>query len=382
MIIKTSIYLVILSCVFNVNNLIAQSLNNEKIIKRIVPESGYEWHKKDRVYWPTKEWQTASMEKHGIDPEKMYLADNLAKSDNSLRSLLVVKDGFIVFEKYYYEGGRDKSTEVWSVTKSFTSALVGIAIDQGHIENIDRLMVDYLLSYPDFKKISIKHVLTHTTGLNWNEGSLETWVQSSDWIANVLGRGYFSEQGESFLYSSGNSHLLSALIKKTTGKSPGEFAKLFLFDPIGIKFKPSNRERMYSNWEELHIPVPGSWRQDNKGLEMGAFGLHITAREMAKFGFLYINKGRWDGHTLIPESWVEESTKDHVTISENKGFGFHWVVSKRAGQLSFDADGWGGQMISVIPALDMIVVIKCDEINPRENNSYRVLELAVEAASN
>lgn len=346
----------------------------------IVPESGYDWPLKERDYWPTKEWRIGSMEKHGIDPKKMLFADSLAQSDDSFRSILIVKDGYIVFEKYYFEGGMDESTEVWSVTKSFISALIGIAIDKGYIKSIDQLMTDYLPNYPNFKDITIRHVLTHTTGLNWDEGSLESWIQAEDWIVEVLDRGYFTQQGETLLYSSGNSHFLSKLIKVATGKTPGAFALEHLFDPIGIKFKKSERNKQYARWEELHVPASGTWRQDNNGLEIGAFGLHVTAREMAKFGFLYLNKGKWDGKILISEKWIEESTRDHVLRSENFGFGFHWVVTKRFGQISFEADGWGGQMISVIPALDMVVVIKCDAVNPRGRNSYSVLEQSIRAA--
>ena len=133
----------------------------------------------------------------------------------------------------------------------------------------------------------------------------------------------------------------------------------------------------------MHVPIPNSWRQDNKGLEIGAYGLHLTAREMAKFGFLYLNKGTWQGKQLVSKEWVEKATVDHVNRSDHFGFGFHWVITKRQDQICFEADGWGGQMISIIPALDMIVVIKCDEINPsNDNESYNVLNVVIKAAAN
>ena len=348
---------------------------------RIVPEQGYQWPEIKRTYWPAAGWLCDSLEKHDISLDLMNVADSLANSDNTLRSLLVVKDGFIVFEKYYNEGGVDKSTEVWSVTKSFASALIGIAIDQGYIDSPEDPMIKYLPEYPAFDSISIRNVLTHTTGLNWNEGNQQSWIQSEDWIEEALNRGFFASPGKILLYSSANSHFLSKLIKKTTGKTPGEYATENLFIPLGIKFIPSNRQKRYSNWQELHIPIPNSWRQDNNGLEIGAFGLHLTAREMAKFGFLYLNKGVWHGKTLISESWVKKSTTDYVQRSENFGFGFHWVITRRYNQPCFEADGWGGQMISVIPSLDMIVVIKCDEINPRnDNESYNILNTVIKAA--
>ena len=95
----------------------------------------------------------------------------------------------------------------------------------------------------------------------------------------------------------------------------------------------------------------------------------------------YLNKGEWDGKIIIPESWIIDSTREYVRVSDNKGFGLHWIISKRENQMSFEADGWGGQMISIIPDLDMVVVTKCDEINLDNKSSYTVLNLTIQAAS-
>jgi CubicO group peptidase (beta-lactamase class C family) len=345
----------------------------------IVPPVGYEWPENGRDYWPTTSWQSAPPERHGLDPNKLAIANDTAEKDPFFRSLLVVRNGFMVFENYYHGGAIDQKTEVWSVTKSFTSALIGIAIDKGHISGSDELMAHLLPKYPDFRKMTIENVLTHETGLAWDEGSQESWILSSDWVAEALSRGYVAEPGQALLYSSANSHFLSALIKETTGASPGVFARQNLFEPLGIEFVPPTRERRYTSWQELHEPSQGTWRQDNGGLEIGAFGLRLTGREMAKFGFLYLNRGVWDGKTIVSTAWVEDSTRDHVLRSGTVGFGYHWMVVKRAGHIAFDADGWGGQSISVIPALDMVIVTKCDAVNPQGRSSYRVLEQVLEA---
>ena len=347
---------------------------------KIVPETGYQWPQKVRSYWPTKDWQSDSIKNYNIDSGKIDNADSLANSDQALRSILVIKNGFIIFEKYYHGGGIDKSTEVWSVTKSFVSALIGIAIDQKQIGNTNDLMTKYLPEYLNFNDISISNVLTHSTALNWDESNQQSWIQSEDWVKEALDRGFYEEPGKALLYSSANSHFLSILIKTSVGINPGDYAREHLFKPIGIKFVASKRNKRYNDWQELHNPLPNSWRQDNNGLEIGAFGLHLTAREMAKFGFLYLNKGKWNGKTIVSEHWVEMSTRDYIHRSNNFGFGYHWVVTKRQNIPCFEADGWGGQMISVIPSLDMVVVIKCDEINPRENNSYLILNSIIEAA--
>ena len=345
----------------------------------IVPPAGYEWPESARAYWPTKSWRIAPPEQHGLDPERLAIANDIAKEDPFFRSLLVVRNGFLVFENYYHGGARDQKTEVWSVTKSFTSALVGIAIGEGHISGTGELIVDLLPNYPGFGQMTVENVLTHETGLVWDEGSQETWIQSSDWIAEALARGFVNEPGQVLLYSSANSHFLSALIKETTGVSTGAYAEERLFAPLGIEFVSAPRVDHYTSWQQLHEPIEGTWRLDNSGMEIGAFGLRLTGLEMAKFGFLYLNRGVWNGKTVVSEAWVRASTRDHVLRSETIGFGYHWMVVKRSGHIAFDADGWGGQSISVIPALDMVIVTKCDAVNPQGRNSYQVLGKILEA---
>jgi CubicO group peptidase (beta-lactamase class C family) len=313
----------------------------------------------------------------------MALADEKAEYDTFLRSLLVVKNGYLVYEKYFGGGQQGQSTEVWSVTKSFTSALVGIAIDEGYIEDVDDLMVDYMPQYPEFQDVTIRHVLTHTTGLEWTEQGDEfvAWIESDDWIGNAVRRERLSRPGQVFLYSSGNSHFLSGLIKSATGKTPGEYAREHIFDPLGIAFDRLTKINSHPTWDDFMVRRSGTWKQDSKGLEVGAFGLHLTAREMAKFGYLFLNKGKWGNKTILSERWIEESTRDHVLRSDNFGFGFQWVVSERGGQLAFNADGWGGQIICVIPALDMVVVIKSDSENPGVHPYYAILASVIEAAA-
>lgn len=102
---------------------------------------------------------------------------------------------------------------------------------------------------------------------------------------------------------------------------------------------------------------------------------------MAKFGLLYLNKGRWGDKQLVPEQWIEESTRDHVLRSHNFGFGYHWVVARRGGHLAFNADGWGGQIICVVPSLDMVIVIKSEAESPGSHAYYDVLARVIEAAA-
>ncbi|MCP4605409.1 MAG: serine hydrolase [Proteobacteria bacterium] len=327
----------------------------------IVPEEGYQWPEKQREYWPTDGWETASMDEHNINLKKMNLADQFARNDSLTRALLVVKDGYLVFEKYYDDGGIDQSTNLWSVTKSITSALVGISMDQNSIQSTDQLMADLMPDYSDFNSITLDHVLTHTTGLAWSEtGPRWTrWISSQDWVAAALERGQRHRPGKEFYYSSANSHFLTALIYHRTGLTPGVFAKDNLFDPLGIPFEPLVEEIVYENWDDYIVPLPQSWRQDPTGIETGGFCLYLTARDMAKYGFLFLNRGLWDGKRLISEQWVEVSTKDQVTdIYGRYSYGYHWWISLVADRPSFLASGLGGQIIGIVPSLDLVVVIK------------------------
>ena len=105
----------------------------------------------------------------------------------------------------------------------------------------------------------------------------------------------------------------------------------------------------------------------------------MTARDMARFGYLYLNKGQWDGEQILEGSWVLESTRDHSRRSGNFGFGYHWIVSRRGGQLAFNADGWGGQIICIVPSLDMVIVLKSEAENPAAHGYYNLLDVLIEA---
>jgi CubicO group peptidase (beta-lactamase class C family) len=364
--------------------LLAISCEKEQIF--ITPEGGYAWPTNERSYWPTEGWKTASMEAHQIDPAKMELADEFAENDPLARAVLVVKDGYLVYEKYYGEGGIDQSTNLWSVTKSVSAALVGLLMDQKLISSTDQLMADLMPDYPEFNEITLHHVLTHTTGLSWvEEGPLWVdWILSEDWVASALARGQVRKPGERFFYSSANTHFLNALVHYTAGIFPGQLAKENLFDPMGIPFDTMPRSYVHSSWNDYLQPAHQTWRRDPKGIECASFGLYLTARDMAKFGFLYLNRGRWEDRQLLSEEWVETSTRDHETnIYGRYSYGYQWYLTKVRGYPAFLASGFGGQIIGVVPSLDMVVVLKYEAEHPvhpepgTDHDDMHLFELAV-----
>lgn len=341
------------------------SCNKDEII--ILPVEGYQWPTQERDYWPTEGWRSEAMEMHNIEPTKMDIADQFAANDPLARALLVVKDGYLVFEEYYGDGGVEQSTNLWSVTKSVTSALLGICLDQKVIGSTNHLMADLMPAYPEFNDITLHHVLTHTTGLSWNEEGPQwvDWIFSDDWVAAALARGQVHKAGKKWYYSSGNTHFLTSLIFHS-GISPGKLAKEQLFEPIGIPFDTLAEPIQYLSWDEYTLPLHQTWRRDPHGIETASFALYLTARDMAKFGFLYLNGGRWDNKAIISEDWVRASTKEHETnIYGRYSYGYQWYITNVGGHPAFLASGFGGQIIGVVPSLDMVVVIKYEAENPQ-----------------
>ena len=335
------------------------SCEKEEII--ITPEDGYDWPDQNRSYWPTNGWITAPLEDHNMDPQKMTLAHQFASNDPLTRALLVIKDGYLVYENYYGDGGIDQSTNLWSVTKSFTSAVLGLVMDMDSIKSTTRRMAELMPDYPEFNAITLQHVLTQTTGLSWAEsGPLWVdWIKSDDWVRSALARGHKSAPGKKFFYSSGNSHFLTSLVFYRTGISPGKLAKDKIFDPLGIPFDLWDKSVTLKTWDEYLQPLDQTWTCDSRGIECAGFGLFLTARDMAKFGYLYLNRGRWDGQTILSEKWITDSTKDHETnIYGRYSYGYQWWITKVAGYPAFLASGFGGQILGVVPSLDMVVVLK------------------------
>jgi CubicO group peptidase (beta-lactamase class C family) len=363
--------------------------NSDDKPRFIVPSQGYIWPSNERSFWPTDEWVVANPADQHINTEALKTAEDFAAGDPLCKALLVVKNGTLVLEKYYHGGARDKSTNLWSVTKSVTSILVGIAIDKGIIGQPSDLMADLMPSYPQFNDITMDDVLTMRTGLAWSETGRPwvEWIFSDDWVTEALSRGQVSNPGKEFKYSSGNTHFLNALIKEQGGVSPGKIAKEFLFDPLGIDFDTLAKPITYQYWDEYKEPLDQTWRRDPNEIETASFGLYLTARDMAKLGFLYLNRGRWEDRVIVSEDWVINSTRDHVTnVYSRYSYGYQWYITLIEEQPAFLASGFGGQIIGIVPSLDLVVVLKYEAENPvhpesgTEHDDMKLFELVAKAA--
>ena len=318
---------------------------------------------KKREYWPTSGWKSSTPEKQGMDSATLLIAEEFIQNRlPDAFSLLVVKNGYLVFEEYYSRGSREKYAEVHSVTKSFTSALIGIALDKGYLNSVDQKLVDFFPEYitdesdPMKKEISIRHLLTMSAGFKWNDRgpSMRNWYLSSNWVKSAIQLPQENTPGDIFNYNSSTSHLLSAILSKSSETNTLDFAKQYLFEPLGIQ--------------------SAYWHQDQQGYYIGGFGLGLSARDLAKFGFLYLNNGYWNGRNIVSESWVNESTSQQIQAFNHPiygkfGYGYQWWVKKVDDCKSYRARGKRGQFIVVVPELDLVIAVTSNPARPHPPTS-------------
>ncbi|MHA2429327.1 MAG: serine hydrolase domain-containing protein [Candidatus Hermodarchaeia archaeon] len=318
-------------------------------------------------YWPTNNWQTSTPEDQGMASIFLTALDDYideAYLGNPIKSTLVIKNGYLVHETYYdpsYGMGMNDTRNIYSCTKSVTSTLIGMAISQGHL-SIDDYLIDFFSNLTidnlDSRKraITVEHLLTM-----WDESSLpyqhpdNDWrrmTTSDNWVEFVINRPMEYAPGEAWVYNTGGSHLLSAILTQATNMTALAFTEAHLFGPLGIN--------------------DYTWPDDRQGYNNGGSSLELRPRDMAKLGFLYLNNGTWDGEQILPAEWVETASRPHVTFSPNRGYGYQWWThTPDTFPLTpcFSARGYLGQLIYVFPDLDMVVVFTSDS-NIIEPNHY------------
>ncbi len=299
------------------------------------------------TYWPTDGWRTSTPEQQGMDSETLArMMEQIARQDYKIDGVVVVRNGYVVAEAYVFPFERDDLHIVYSCTKSVVSALVGIATDQGFIESVDQPVLDFFperdVANLDANKraMTLEDVLTMSNGLNCRDSYLYGWAglrqmrNSGDWTQFVLDLPMREEPGTRFEYCNGGSQLLSAIVQETTGMRASDFARAHLFAPLGI--------------------TAFEWPSNPQGVSIGYSDLRLTPRDMAKFGYLYLNEGAWDGEQVIPSAWVEASTSRHIragTLSD--GYGYQWWVDAAGYHMAL---GYRGQYIVVVPDKDLVVV--------------------------
>ena len=303
-----------------------------------------------KAEWPTKDWSESTPEKQGLDAAQLAKADKRIHDNYpNFYSLLIVRHGYLVYEKYYGGMTRDSANPVYSVTKSVTSALTGIAIQKKLIPGVDRKISDLLPEYftkvdnQQKKEITVENSLTMTGGLRSIDDDFGAFYRGSDWAEYTLSRSLTAKPGAKFEYNTGLPQFLSVIISKTSGMNYRKFAEDNLFSKIGVT---------------VH-----DWTQDSKGYYGGGFGLSLTPRDMAKFGYLYLHNGSWNGAQIVPEDWVQNSIRKHVAVDKGLDYGYLFWIQQASNPengkswFAYHAAGSGGQIIAMVPDLDMVAVI-------------------------
>jgi CubicO group peptidase (beta-lactamase class C family) len=301
------------------------------------------------AYYPTQAWKTSTPEQQGIDSAALLkLFDEIQQKQFNIHSIVIARHGFIVAEAYWYPFQPGYKHVLYSCTKSVNSALVGVAIKQGKIDNVNHRVVDFFpdrtIANKDARKqaMTLEHLLTMSSGMEWNEtgvsitapnNSNRQMIQSKDWVQFVLDRPMKEEPGARFNYNSGGAHLISAILQKTTGQNELAFAQEYLFKPLGIS--------------------DVTWAVDPNGIYRGEDGLELTPRDMAKIGYLFLKNGTWDGQQIVSADWVKASSQKHIDTPDDKDYGYQWWVQPFG---IYNAAGRGSQYIFVLNDLDMVVV--------------------------
>ncbi|HEX7134640.1 MAG TPA: serine hydrolase [Iamia sp.] len=297
---------------------------------------------------PGDDWVVATPEEHGIDPAGLEEAREYAFAEGKeTQGVVVVHGGEIVAEWYADGAGPDSWAASWSVAKSFTSAVVGIAIEEGEIPGVEEPMSTYIPGWAgtDREPITIRDVLHMASGLDWNEAYAGTAGESqivqmvtgeADQLAYASVRPVRAPPGTAWNYSSGDSMLLSGVVEEATGRPLDDYATEVLLDPIGMQ--------------------QVEWWRDVEGHTLGYCCFDTTSRDFARLGLLYARDGRWGDEQVVPEAWVEESL---VPLEASAGeYGYQWWLGEPDGVTVdvFSAQGHDGQVILVVPVLDLVVV--------------------------
>jgi len=330
------------------------------------------------VFASSSEWPRATPQEADIDAQMIsLLVQGINRGDyGKQKSLLILRHGKLVHEQYFRGNGPDTLMPMYSATKSWGSALIGIAIGNGDLEGVNVPLEQVFIDYPgpfqfDTGKqaLTMEHVLTMRTGLAWDEWStsftdpanpVNQMTKSGDWWAFVLNRPMTAPADSVFRYSTGGSNLMGGVLWSLTGMSALEYSMQYLFAPLDIT----------EHYVEVDLsggPKGSGITTFQAGLTPTGHGLWLKASDLAKLGQLYLDRGVWDARRVLASQWINDSWKaysDHASdpqvFGEGVSYGYQWwnfIFPGTKGNVSVHlAWGWADQFIFVVPSLDLVMV--------------------------
>ena len=294
-------------------------------------------------------WPTSTPEEQGMNSGLLLQAFQQGENAGFVDGILVIKNGYLVAEKYYNGYNKGTPHNVKSVSKSFLSAMTGIALRDEIIDSLSEKVLDYFPEYIypaiDSTKfdITVRHLLMMRMGIDTDHNLYDYLYNSSNWVKATIELPLIYEPGTTFAYNTFQTHLLSALLTKASGLNTLSFAK----------------EKLLS---EMNIDC-AEWQKDPQGYYFGGNNMYFTPRDMARLGYLYLNNGVLNGKQIVPELWVEESTTNYTNFTNSSwgdldevNYGYLWWLGKIKAHEVFLAIGHGGQFVIVFRDLNMIVV--------------------------
>lgn len=326
---------------------------------------------------PGDDWKVSTPSEQGVDPLLVAEIYHQAAEYEKLYALLVIKNGHLIAEDYFNEGSIEQKARVQSVTKSFASALVGIALEKGCISSLDQKMINFFpeiedqITDPRKREITLRQLLQMRAGYPSEESHPDLWegLLSGHYPPLVEAFPLTADPGTEFNYSNLTSNWLGIIVDRMCGMHLKSYAEQNLFSQTGIE--------------------AGEWGTDWEGHNNASGDLHLTARDMAKFGQLYLDDGEYRGQQILPPDWVHDSLQAYTENAHGDigrfrdiGYGYHWW-SARAGDHDVNfAWGHGGQLIALVDELDMVVVVTADPfylVNNSESWKYEKSHISLVA---
>lgn len=277
---------------------------------------------------------------------------------DQLHSLVIGRGGEVTFARAFRGPGPGQTVNVKSVSKTLVASLTGAALDRGVLQSVDQTLDELIPeripadSDPKVRGITIAQLLTMRAGLEPTSGpQYGRWVESRNWVAHALSRPMVAEPGGRMIYSTGSYHVLGAVLARAAGRSLLALARDWLAEPLDIALPP--------------------WTRDPQGLYLGGNNMSLSPLGLWRFGELWRSGGRWRGDRVLSAAWVEASwTARTRSPFSGHDYGYGWFLTEADGHRIAYARGYGGQMLYVVPALDLTVVVTSDPTRPARSGGH------------